>query len=96
MRQSVSVARTSAVIAVSGGSSSPGSNILVGLLFILAGVVAIRFRSALWGGLDRRYLEKRAGRNKGPGFSYFLSTKVVPAGFILVGLAILASGIADL
>jgi hypothetical protein len=34
--------------------------------------------------------------NKGPGFSYFVSRKVVPPVFIPFGLAILASGIADL
>ena len=96
MRQSVSVARTSAVVAVSGGSSSPGSSIPS----VSCSSLRVSWPSAsdpdYGGGKNADTWRSGAGRNKGGGFSDFLSTKVVPAGFILVGVAILASGIVDL
>jgi hypothetical protein len=63
---------------------------------VAAGIVSVVFRSALWGGQDRRYLEKRSAYGQGPGFRWFVSTRLAPSVLILGGIAIFVAGIIQL
>lgn len=74
--------------------TGPVGTILIGLLLIVIGVSFMAFRSALWGWMDRPFLEKRAAQNRTPGFSYFVSRWVAPALFIVIGFVVLVEGIA--
>jgi hypothetical protein len=54
------------------GNSGPVATLLTGLLMVGVGIISVVFRSTLWGGQDRRYLEKRSARGQGPGFPWFV------------------------